>query len=449
MARSKVSFVCQSCGYSSPRWLGRCPECNAWNSMIEERQSEKRLTSLSTSKPTTLKEVKGQDTSKLSTNIAEFDRVLGGGIVKGAVILIGGDPGIGKSTLLIQTLHNLSKQYGPTLYVSGEESPEQIKLRADRLGINSDGIVLFCETLVENIINHAMQSRPVALVIDSIQTVYTEELLSAPGSVGQVRESSAKLMFFAKRHGIPVLIIGHVTKEGAIAGPRVLEHIVDTVLYFEGDTSHAYRILRTIKNRFGSTNEIAIFEMTEGGLVEVENPSEILLSERPLDASGSAVVPSIRGTRPLLVEIQALVSPTPFGMPRRTTMGVDPNRTNILLAILEKKLGLSFGSMDVFVNVAGGIKVPEPAVDLAIVAALVSSFRDTPLEPDTVFFGEVGLSGEVRAVSQAEARLKEASKVGFKKAFIPLTNKGRLRGIDGMSIRGVKNIKEVVDEIPF
>ncbi len=445
MAKAKNTFVCQSCGYASPRWLGRCPECSAWNSFVEERQGDKRLASFGGSEPLSLREITHGTHSRFSTGIGELDRVLGGGVVKGAVILIGGDPGIGKSTLIIQAMDNLSRLYGKVLYVSGEESPEQIKLRSLRLGITSDDIVIFSETLIESIIKQALTLRPKALVIDSIQTVYTEEILSAPGSVGQIRESAAKLMFLAKKTGIPVFIIGHVTKEGTIAGPRVLEHIVDTVLYFEGDSGHTYRILRTIKNRFGSTNELGIFEMTDEGLKEVLNPSEILLSERPVDASGSAVVPSMRGTRPLLVEIQALVSPTPFGMPRRTTMGIDPNRTNILLATLEKKAGLLFGAMDVFVNVAGGIKVPEPAADLGLVAALISSFRDRPIGHEIVFFGEVGLSGEVRAVSQSEARLKEASKVGFKRAFIPVTNKERLRIEDTIETIGIRNIREMLE----
>ncbi len=445
MAKAKNTFVCQSCGYASPRWLGRCPECSSWNSFVEERQDDKRLVSFSSSEPLPLKDITHSTQDRLTTGIDEFDRVLGGGVVRGAVILIGGDPGIGKSTLIIQAMDNLSRLYGNVLYVSGEESPEQIKLRALRLGISSEAIVIFSETLIESILKQALLSRPKALVIDSIQTVYTEEVLSAPGAVGQIRESAAKLMFFAKKTGIPVFIIGHVTKEGAIAGPRVLEHIVDTVLYFEGDSGHTYRILRTIKNRFGSTNELGIFEMTEDGLREVVNPSEILLSERPLDASGSAIVPSIRGTRPLLVEIQALVSLTPFGMPRRTTMGIDPNRTSILLAILEKKAGLQFGAMDVFVNVAGGIKVPEPAADLGVVAALISSFRDRPIGHEVVFFGEVGLSGEVRAVGQAEARLKEASKVGFKRAFLPASNKERLRGEENIETIGIRNIRELLE----
>lgn len=447
MAKGKATYVCQSCGYNSPRWLGKCPECSSWNSFAEERQVSQKLASFSISEPLLLNEIKEGPSNRLFTGIGELDRVLGGGIVNGAVILLGGDPGIGKSTLVIQAMDSISKRYGTILYVSGEESPEQIKLRAKRLKISSDRIIVYSETQIEAIINHTRKIKPKTLVIDSIQTVYTEDILSAPGSVGQIRESASKLMFFAKKEGIPVFVIGHVTKEGAIAGPRVLEHIVDTVLYFEGDSSHTYRILRTMKNRFGSTNEIGLFEMTEEGLRDVQNPSEILLCERPTDVSGSAVISSIRGTRPLLVEIQALVSPTPFGIPRRTTMGIDPNRTGILVAVLEKKAGLQLGAMDIFVNVAGGLKIPEPAGDLGLVAALISSFRDSPIEKDAIFFGEIGLSGEVRAVSQAEVRLMEAGKVGFKKAYIPMGNKERLKNDEGLEIIGIKKINEILEII--
>ncbi|MCX8028305.1 MAG: DNA repair protein RadA [Thermodesulfovibrionales bacterium] len=445
MSKIKISFVCQSCGYVSQKWLGKCPECASWNSFVEEKTTNKPLTSLSTSKPISLDTITSSFYKRIPTGIDEFDRVLGGGIVRGAIILIGGDPGIGKSTLLLQTMSHIGDKDKPVLYVSGEESPEQIHLRAERLNINSSGIVIYPETLVESIIEECLKIRPQCVVIDSIQTVYTQDLVSAPGSVGQIRESASKLMFFGKRQNIPVFIIGHVTKEGAIAGPRVLEHIVDTVLYFEGDSGHSYRILRTIKNRFGSTNEIGIFEMTDKGLDEVKNPSEILLSERPYGVSGSAVVSSMRGTRPLLVEIQALVSPTPFGIPRRTTVGIDQNRTNILLAVIEKRLGLQVGVMDIFINVAGGIKLQEPAVDLGVVSAVISSFKDTPIDADAIFIGEVGLSGEVRAVSQCDVRLNEALKVGFKKAYIPFGNKERLKGIEGIEANGIKRIDEILD----
>lgn len=445
MSKVKISFTCQSCGYTSNKWLGKCPECLSWNTFVEEKTTDKSLTSYTLSKPISLDTITTGLYKRTTTGITEFDRVLGGGIVRGAVMLIGGDPGIGKSTLLLQAMSRIGEGSKPVLYVSGEESPEQIHIRAERLDVNTKGIVIYSETLIESIIKESLELKPECIVIDSIQTVYTQDLLSAPGSVGQIRESASKLMFFAKRHNIPVFIIGHVTKDGAIAGPRVLEHIVDTVLYFEGDSGHTYRILRTIKNRFGSTNEIGIFEMTEQGLSEVKNPSEILLSERPLGVSGSAVVSSMRGSRPILVEIQALVSPTPFGIPRRTTVGLDQNRTNILIAVIEKKLGMQVGVMDVFINVAGGIKLQEPAVDLGVVSAIISSFRDKPLEPDAVFIGEVGLSGEVRAVSQCDIRINEAQKVGFKKAYIPFGNKERLKGVEKIDVYGIKKIVEILE----
>lgn len=452
MSKIKTVFQCQACGYTSPKWLGKCPDCGAWNSFSEEKQCLKPLKSFGASEPQPLSKIIGGKEKRTPIGINEFDRVLGGGLVKGAVILIGGDPGIGKSTLLIQAVSKIVSQKSGSelktvLYVSGEESPEQIKLRAERLSIDSDNIILLPETLVENVISTAQDLKPSVVVIDSIQTVYTEELTSAPGSVGQIRESAAKLMFFAKRTEIPIFLIGHVTKEGAIAGPRVLEHIVDTVLYFEGDRGHPYRILRTIKNRFGSTNEIGVFEMTDEGLMEITNPSELFMSERPLDVSGSTVIASIEGTRPLLVEVQALVSPTTFGMPRRTSMGIDFNRVNLLIAVLEKKAGIHLGGMDVFINIVGGLKILEPAADLGIISAIVSSFREVPIDSKTFLFGEVGLSGEVRAVAQAEARIKEATKIGFKKAIIPKSNAERLKNNFGLNIVGVKDVQEVIDNI--
>lgn len=469
MSKIKTVFQCQACGYASPKWLGKCPDCGAWNSFSEEKQSPKPLKSYGASEPQPLSKIIGGKEKRSLIGIKEFDRVLGGGLVNGAVILIGGDPGIGKSTLLLQAvskitehrtqntenkthiqktkLHTPNSELRTVLYVSGEESPGQIKLRAERLSIDSDNIILLPETLIENIINTANDLKPSAIVIDSIQTVYTEDLTSAPGSVGQIRESAAKLMFFAKKSATPVFLIGHVTKEGAIAGPRVLEHIVDTVLYFEGDRGHPYRILRTIKNRFGSTNEIGVFEMTDEGLMEINNPSELFMSERPIDVSGSTVIASIEGTRPLLVEIQALVSPTTFGMPRRTSMGVDFNRVNLLIAVLEKKAGIHLGGMDVFINIVGGLKILEPAADIGIISAIVSSFREVPIDSKTFLFGEVGLSGEVRAVAQGDARLKEAAKIGFKKAIIPKSNAERLKDNLGLNIIGVKDVEEVIENI--
>jgi DNA repair protein RadA/Sms len=442
----KTFYQCQACGYTTPKWLGRCPDCGQWNSLVEEKSkgAPERLDSFGPSEPIALSKVSGADRKRISTKIAELDRVLGGGIVPGSVTLIGGDPGIGKSTLLLEAVCRFD---GNVLYVSGEESPEQIKLRAERLSIESDSIALLSETNLENIIEVARGVSPDALVIDSIQTMYTGELSSAPGSVGQVRECASKLMMLAKRTGVPVFIVGHVTKEGAIAGPRVLEHIVDTVLYFEGDRGHSYRILRTQKNRFGSTNEIGVFEMTDSGLMEIENPSELFLSGRPLNVSGSVVVASIEGTRPLLVEIQALVSSSTFGMPRRTSIGMDFQRVNLLVAVLEKIAGLQLSGMDIFTNVVGGIKIQETAVDLGVIGAVASSLREKPVSPDTFVFGETGLSGEIRAVSGSEMRIREAAKIGFKKGVIPATNKEKLKDSFGMEITGVGNVEEALEAL--
>jgi DNA repair protein RadA/Sms len=398
-------------------------------------------------KPQPLSSISGGKEKRIATGINELDRVLGGGVVEGSVVLVGGDPGIGKSTLLIQAASQLSERSGKVLYVSGEESPEQIKLRAERLGINSEKIILLSETHLEGIIGTAVDMSPGTIVVDSIQTMYTEELTSAPGSVGQVRECAAKLMHFAKRSEIPLFLIGHVTKEGAIAGPRVLEHIVDTVLYFEGDRGHAYRILRTVKNRFGSTNEIGVFEMTDSGLIAIENPSELFLSERPQNVSGSTVVASMEGTRPLLIELQALVSPTNFGMPRRTCIGVDFNRVNLLVAVLEKIAGLHLGGMDIFINVVGGIRIIEPAVDIGVIAAIASSLREVPIHARTVLFGEVGLSGEIRAVNQVDARIKEAAKIGFERAVLPKSNGERLKDNPGLEIIGVDDVEGLLEVI--
>lgn len=442
MSKTRTFYQCQACGYTSPKWLGKCPDCSQWNSLVEEK-GERRLQTPGRAAPIPLNTVKGETGKRTSTGIIELDRVLGGGIVPGSVVLIGGDPGIGKSTLLLQAVANLG---GRVLYVSGEESPEQIKLRAERLSINPASTVLLSETALGNVIDVAGDIKPEAIVIDSIQTMYAEEFDSAPGSVGQVRECAAKMMFFAKRSGVPVFLIGHVTKEGAIAGPRVLEHIVDTVLYFEGDRGHSFRILRTVKNRFGSTNEIGVFEMTDSGLKEVENPSELFLSERPSNVSGSVVVSSMEGTRPLLVEIQALVTPTTFGVPRRTSIGMDFQRVNLLIAVLEKIAGLHLGGMDVFTNVVGGLRLAEPAVDLAVVLAITSSLREVPIGPEVCVFGEVGLSGEIRAVSQAETRLKEAYRVGFKRAIISRTNAEKLKDRFGLDIVGVKNVSEAIED---
>jgi DNA repair protein RadA/Sms len=452
MPKPKTFFQCQTCGSMSPKWLGKCPDCGEWNSFAEEKKEiVTRHTSIAAhlgkSEPQSLSSVKHDAGQRISTGIQELDRVLGGGIVAGSVVLIGGDPGIGKSTLLLQTLSGIARKNGTVLYASGEESTEQIKIRAERLSVDSEDIILLAETSLESIVQNTSKLKPRVLVVDSIQTVYTEEIMSAPGSVSQVRDCAAKLMLFAKKSDIPVFIVGHVTKEGAIAGPRVLEHIVDTVLYFEGDRGHSYRILRTIKNRFGSTNEIGIFEMSDAGLLEVENPSELFLLERPLDVSGSAVVATMEGTRTLMVEIQALVSQTNFGMPRRTSIGVDFNRVNLLVAVLEKKVGFHLGGMDIFLNVVGGLKIIEPAVDLGVIITVASSLKDIPVDPRLFVFGEVGLSGEIRAVAQAETRIKEASKIGFKKAVIPFGNYEKIKNDFGLQITGVKNVEDCLETV--
>jgi DNA repair protein RadA/Sms len=449
MSKVKTSYQCQSCGYASPKWIGKCPDCGEWNTLVEERKGTvpSRLSlpaQFRKCEPQLLSSIKAGYEQRTSTGIRELDRVLGGGVVTGSVVLVGGDPGIGKSTMLLQAIAGLSR-YGQVLYVSGEESPEQIKIRAERLSISSDDIILFSETSLGSILDTAFKLEPKAIVIDSIQTVYTEEILSAPGSVSQVRECAAKLMLFAKKSDIPIFLVGHVTKEGAIAGPRVLEHIVDTVLYFEGDRGHSYRILRTVKNRFGSTNEIGVFEMSDSGLREIENPSELFLLERPQNVSGSTVVAALEGTRPLMVEIQSLVSQTNFGMPRRTTIGVDFNRVNLLVAVLEKRAGLHLGGMDIFVNVVGGLRIIEPAVDLGIISTIASSLRDIPLDPKTFVFGEVGLSGEIRAIAQAEVRIKEASKIGFKRAVMPMGNADKMKNRFGLEIAGVKDVESALE----
>jgi DNA repair protein RadA/Sms len=398
--------------------------------------------------PIPITDIEGGKEERLPTRIGELDRVLGGGFVPGSVVLVGGDPGIGKSTLALQMLANIATSKLKVLYVTGEESPEQVKLRAKRTGSGSESLFVLAENSVEHILEELTKLSPHVVVVDSIQTVYTEDFPSAPGSVGQIRECAARLMHYAKSKGTSIFLVGHVTKEGTIAGPRVLEHLVDTVLYFEGERDHPYRILRAVKNRYGSTNEIGVFEMHESGLKEVNNPSEIFLSERPIGASGSVVTPSIEGTRPILVEIQALVSPCNFGMPRRTTIGIDYNRVSLLVAVLEKKAGLNILAQDIFMNVAGGIKIVEPAIDLGVSVALVSSFLNKPIQQSLVVFGEVGLSGEVRGVSHVEQRLKEAEKLGFKKCILPRINVERIKDPGrSLSLVGVTSIENVIEAI--
>jgi len=451
MTKVKTTFSCQVCGYQSLKWLGKCPECGGWNTLVEENVSSSETTNFFVgiprehSFPQTLDEIQSEAEERTLTHIGEFDRVLGGGIVLGSVVLIGGDPGIGKSTLLLQSLNQLAKEGKKVLYVSGEESLRQVKMRAERLGIKSPNLFVQSETSLEAIIKNIFELKPFAVVIDSIQTMYITELQSAPGTISQVRESSGKLISLAKQTGIPIFLVGHVTKEGAIAGPRVLEHMVDTVLYFEGDRGHPYRILRAVKNRFGSTNEIGVFEMKDTGLKEIKSPSELFLAERPLNASGSVVVACIEGSRPILIELQALVSATNFGVPRRTSLGVDYNRVSLLLAVLEKRAELNFMSQDIFVNVVGGIKIEEPAVDLGIIMALASSFRNQPVDSRMTIFGEVGLAGEVRAINQAEIRIREAAKMGFSRCLMPKNNINRLSINTNMELIGVNSIEKALE----
>lgn len=440
----KTVFSCQNCGCQSPKWLGKCPDCGSWNSMTEEAPAPRQgAPSGERSKPIPICDVPAQSETRIASDLGELDRVLGGGIVPGSLVLIGGDPGIGKSTLLLQAMHNLAASAGQVLYVSGEESASQTRLRGERLGASHKRLLILAENSLEAIIAHATALKPTVMVIDSIQTVWTSALESAPGSVSQVRESAGKLMLLAKGLGIPVFIVGHVTKDGSIAGPRVLEHIVDTVLYFEGDGSHPFRILRAVKNRFGSTNEIGVFEMKREGLIGVENPSELFLSERPLGASGSVVTASLEGSRPLLVELQALVTQTSYAVPRRTTIGVDHNRLALLVAVLEKKVGLHLAGLDIFLNAAGGVRLNEPAADLAMIMAVASSHLDRIIPPQTVVLGEVGLAGEVRAITQPEQRIAEAEKLGFQSCIIPSGNLKRLtRG--KIRLEGVASVDEAM-----
>lgn len=424
MDRGRVRYICQSCGHASPKWLGRCPECGEWNSLVEEVAVRARPAdrAAEAAEPVSVAEVTLATETRATTGVAEFDRVLGGGVVGGSVVLVGGDPGIGKSTMLLQIGDRIARGGARVLYVSAEESVRQTKLRAERLGATAPELLLLAENDLDVITQTVGRLRPAVLVVDSIQTVYRGDVASAPGSVAQVRECTAALVRLAKDEGVATFIVGHVTKEGALAGPRVLEHLVDTVLYFEGDRHHAYRILRATKNRFGSTNEIGVFEMAGAGLVEVPNPSAAFLSERPQAAPGSAVVCAIEGTRPLLVEVQALVSPTHFGMPRRTAAGVDYNRLLLLLAVLERRAGLQLAAQDVYVSIAGGVGVEEPAADLGIAVAVASSLRDRPVDPRAVVIGEVGLAGEVRAVPQLGKRLAEAARLGFARVVVPRTS---------------------------
>lgn len=463
MAKTKSYFVCQSCGYKSSKSLGRCPECMTWNSMVEEQSATesssartpdnilKQFGAMDASTyadfsetPQTLDRIEVRPDHRLVSGITELDRVLGGGIVKGSLVLVGGEPGIGKSTLLLQMA---AYQRAKTLYVSGEESVQQIKSRAERIQAPHGGMLVVAETNLHKILQHILQIKPQVVVIDSIQTLYRDEMESAPGSVGQVRECTAILMHLAKTHGISIFLVGHVTKDGMIAGPKVLEHIVDTVLQFEGDTNHLFRILRAVKNRFGSTNEIGIFEMRQEGLAEVANPSELFLSERYLHHSGSVVTPVVEGSRVLLVEVQALASVTNYGMPQRTTSGFDLRRLQLLIAVLEKRARIPLGQYDVFLNIAGGLKTDEPAIDLAVALAVASSHRDFVVDPYTAVIGEIGLGGEVRAVSFAERRVREALKLGFETVILPKSNMKDVSFVSGVNLIGIRRIEEVLDVV--
>lgn len=447
MAKVKTLFVCQECGQTSPKWVGKCNACGAWNSFVEETQEKQTVSPARAGAAVPLPKIEATAGKRAVTGIAEFDRVLGGGVVAGSVTLIGGDPGIGKSTLLLQAVNGLAAS-GHCLYVSGEESPQQVRLRAERLGTLAERVSVLAETKLESVLATLQHDTPQYICVDSIQTLYSESLTSAAGSVGQIRETAARLVEYTKRVGCALFLIGHVTKEGTLAGPRVLEHMVDTVLYFEGERGHPFRILRAVKNRFGSTNEIGVFEMKESGLRPVENPSELFLAERPLGAAGSVVAPTLEGTRPILVEVQALVSPAIYGNARRTAMGVDLNRVNLLAAVLEKKGGLQLVGQDIFVNVAGGVRIDEPAADLAVALAVASSFQDRPVDPRTIVIGELGLTGEVRGVAQLEQRLHEAHKLGFAQAVVPEVNVRRLERCSPIELIGVADVATALDRLP-
>jgi len=451
MAKLKTVFQCQACGFESSKWLGRCPDCGEWNSFIEERQevaAQGRQAALGLEiggKPRPYELIDVSEAERMPSGIDEFDRVLGGGIVPGSMVLIGGEPGIGKSTLLLQVAHLLGRLGGAVLYVSGEESERQIKLRGERLGISGGGLFLMGETSLERILAEVESLRPRALVVDSVQTIYSSKFPSAPGSISQVREVATQLLFLAKGRGITTFLIGHVTKDGSLAGPKSLEHIVDTVLYFEGEKRQHHRIVRAVKNRFGAISELGVFEMTGSGLKPVSNPSALFLSERIEGSPGSAVVATMEGSRPMLVEIQALVSPSSFGTPRRMSLGIDPNRTNLLLAVLEKRVGLQLLGDDVFVSLAGGLEVDEPGADLGVAAAVASSFRNRPLPPGTALFGEVGLAGEVRGTGQAALRVREAAQMGFARCLLPARNMPA--DVEGITLVGVQTLEEALERL--
>lgn len=452
MPKAKTIFFCQNCGFESSKWMGQCPACKEWNSFAEEPQASTKKTAAgnvrkNTPQPKTLSEIEMNQAARMSTGMGELDRVLGGGIVQGSLVLVGGDPGIGKSTLLLQVCRNLSDAGKKVLYISGEESLQQIRLRAERMGSFTEHLLILCETDLQAIRETITRLQPQVVVIDSIQTMYNESVSSAPGSVSQVRESTGVLMQIAKTQNITIFIVGHVTKEGVVAGPRVLEHMVDTVLYFEGDRYASYRVLRGVKNRFGSTNEIGVFEMRGSGLAEVANPSEYMLEGKPENASGSVVACTMEGTRPVLLEVQALVCQSSLAFPRRTADGTDLNRVNLLMAVLEKRAGLRVSSCDAYINIAGGIRMNEPALDLGIVLAVASSMKDTPIDEKTIAFGEVGLSGEVRSVTMPEQRVREAKKLGFDTVILPMSCMKQAARVDGIHLTGVRNVREAIQAI--
>ena len=450
MAKNKTVFVCNNCGYESPKWMGKCPACGEWNVFFEEKVVNLKNTSGKASKervkPVELNKIEGKENTRVSTGFDELDRVLGGGLVNGSLVLLGGEPGIGKSTLILQICNKI-KTDGKVLYVSGEESAEQVKIRADRLNVKNENLLFLSETDIHAVEEEITSINPALVIIDSIQTMYSDEITSAPGSVSQVREITSKIMRMCKENGITTILIGHVTKDGNIAGPRVLEHMVDTVLYLEGERYFSYRILRGVKNRFGSTNEIGMFEMQEKGMTEITNPSDILISEREDNPAGSCIVSSMEGTRPILVELQALTSQTIFGYPKRTANGIDYNRLSLLIAVLEKKAGLMLGSQDVYLNVVGGLRINEPSIDLGIMLVTASSFKNIPIPKDMIIIGEVGLTGEVRRINLIEKRLKEAEKLGFKSCMIPESNKKDLKDNYKLDIIGVRNISEAMKKV--
>jgi len=446
--KEKTVFACQSCGHQTPKWMGKCPECGQWHTLVEKRLAAGKARTLggqAPAVPVAIDALEDFEDTRLSTAIGELDRVLGGGLVPGSVVLIGGDPGIGKSTLMLQTLSGLARQGLKVLYVSGEESIHQIRMRSQRLQAVSSNLYVVAEVDLDGILNLFSSEKPDVLVVDSIQTVYSQDLTSAPGSVSQVRESALRLMLAAKSSGTPVFLVGHVTKEGAIAGPRLLEHMVDTVLYFEGDRNHVFRILRAVKNRFGSTNEIGVFEMKARGLMEVANPSAIFLAERPANAPGSVVTACMEGTRPIMVELQALAAGSSLGTPRRTILGLDAHRVALLVAVMEKNLGMHLMGHDIFMNVAGGVRVDEPAADLGVVAAVASSFLNRPLGRGITVLGEVGLTGEVRAVSHVDTRLREMKKMGFTRCILPASSLKRTAPVPGMEMLGAGSVEEAVE----